>query len=209
MLYIAIWEGGYHLCSKLSLPFFIKRTWNQAFIRGSFHLKKWHDCQPQGLRTIRGWTFELVTHFLPQKSMFKGYHLPPPTHQTHQETHHQFHLFFPEAQPVPPSTHNAWQHEPTWNFARRRARVNVPFWVAWRWRLVGWWTKPPALPAGTCGVNECLLYFFGGFQPPPKTRSSDQSKQGSHLGSRYHPGNKWFVDWWSSRERSHLRTLRL
>lgn len=151
-----------------------------------------------------------IPHFLPQKSMFKGHHLPPPTHQptNPQGTRtHQFHL-------ENRGTTRAAKHT-----QRMAARTNLElceaqssckraFLGAWRWRLVGWWTKPPALPAGTCCEWMSPL-FFGGFNPLQKQGLLLQSKQGSHLGSRYHPGNTWFIDWWSSRERSHLRTLRL
>lgn len=102
---------------------------------------------------------------------------------------------------------------------RMAARTNLELWEAqssckraflgaWRWRLVGWWTKPPALPAGTCGVNECLLYFLGGVSTPSKNKVFWPIKTGISFGFQVHPGNKWFIDWWSSRQRINLYTLR-
>lgn len=104
--------------------------------------------------------------------------------------------FSTKAQPVPPSTHNAWQHEPTWNFERRRARVNVPFWVAWRWRLVG----------PTCwnlrGEWMSPLSFWG-VSTPSKNKVFWPIKTGISFGfrSRYTQGtNDSFVDGQVGRE---------
>ena len=119
--------------------------------------------------------------------------------------------FSTKAQPVPPSTHNAWQHEPTWNFERRRARVNVPFWEldgeGW---LGGELSRWPYLLEPAVGEWMCPLFFWGGFNSLQKQGLlTNQNRDLIWVPFQVHPGNKWFVCWWSSRERSHLRTLRL
>lgn len=110
--------------------------------------------------------------------------------------------FSTKAQPVPPSTHNAWQHEPTWNFERRRARVNVPFWEldgeGW---LGGELSRRPYLLefAGWMNVSS----IFWGVSTPSKNKVFWPIKTGISFGfrSRYTQGtNDSFVDGQVGRE---------